>query len=55
LKRPDQKIYEWRITRICATPAALIGYVEASDAEEAIKEAIRACGITNPDARSGWQ
>jgi hypothetical protein len=51
LKRPDQKIYEWRITRIRATPAALIGYVEAPDAEEAIKEAIRAFGITDPEQR----
>jgi hypothetical protein len=26
-------MYEWRITRIRSTPAALIGHVEAADAE----------------------
>jgi hypothetical protein len=28
-------MYEWRITRIRSTPAALIGHVEAPDAEQA--------------------
>jgi hypothetical protein len=46
-KRPSTKIYEWRITRIRSTPAALIGHVEAPDAEQAIKEAIRQFGITD--------
>jgi hypothetical protein len=32
-KRPRAKLYEWRITRIRSTPAALIGYVQAPDAE----------------------
>ena len=50
-KGPSKKMYEWRVTRIRATPAALIGYVEAPDAEEAIKEAIRAFGITDPEQR----
>jgi hypothetical protein len=44
-----QKLYEWRITRIRSTPAAFIGHVEAPDAEEAVKEAIRKFGITDPD------
>jgi hypothetical protein len=44
-----QKMYEWRITRIRSTPAALIGYVEAPVAAQAIKEAIRAFGITDPE------
>jgi len=49
-KRPaPQKLYQWRITRIRSTPAALIGHVEAPDAEQAIKEAIREFGITDPE------
>jgi hypothetical protein len=36
-----------------AGPAALIGYVEAPDAEQAIRIAIREFGITNPEHRSG--
>jgi hypothetical protein len=48
-KRPSTKMYEWRITRIRSTPAALIGHVEAPDAEQAIREAIRQFGITDPE------
>ena len=48
-RSPPQKFYQWRITRIRATPAAFIGHVEAPDAEEAIKEAIRKFGITDPE------
>jgi hypothetical protein len=48
-KRASEKMYEWRITRIRSTPAALVGYVEAPDAERAIEEAIRAFGITDPE------
>jgi hypothetical protein len=48
-KRPSKKMFEWWITRIRSTPAALIGYVEAPDAEQAIKEAIRAFGVTDPE------
>jgi hypothetical protein len=33
----------------CVSPAALIGYVEASDAGQAIQAAIREFGITNPE------
>ena len=42
-------MYEWRITRIRSTPAALIGHVEAPDAEQAIEEAIRQFGIADPE------
>jgi hypothetical protein len=34
---------------IRSTPAVEIGYVEATDAEQAIKEAIKYYGITNPE------
>ena len=44
-----QKLYRWRITRIKASPAALIGWVEAPDAEQAIRAAIREFEITNPE------
>jgi hypothetical protein len=48
-KRPRTKMYEWRITRIRSTPAALIGHVEAPDAEQAIEAAIRQFGIADPE------
>jgi hypothetical protein len=35
----SQKLYRWRITRIRASPAALIGYVKAPNAEQAIRAA----------------
>jgi hypothetical protein len=44
-----QKLYRWRIARIRSTPAEIIGYVEAPDAETAIKEAIREYEITDPE------
>ena len=45
----SQKLCRWRITRLKASPAALIGYVEAPDQEQAIRTAIRQFGITNPE------
>jgi hypothetical protein len=38
----------WRISLIKATPAAVIGYVEAPDAETAIAKAIEEFKITDP-------
>jgi hypothetical protein len=46
--KPPQKISRWRISRIKSTPAVEIGYVEAADAEQAIKTAIERYGMTNP-------
>jgi hypothetical protein len=47
-KRPPRpKLYQWRITRLRATPARLIGYVEAEDAEQAVDQAI-ARWVNNP-------
>jgi hypothetical protein len=43
------KIFQWRIIRIKASPAAIVGHVNAPDAEQAIKEAIREFGITDPE------
>jgi hypothetical protein len=46
---PSKKLFRWRITRLKASPAALIGYVEAADEEQAIRTAIREFEITNPE------
>jgi hypothetical protein len=45
----SQKLYRWRITRIKASPAVMVGYVEAPNQEQAIQAAIREFGITNPE------
>jgi hypothetical protein len=41
-------------THIKSTPARLIGYVQAPDAEQAVKEAIARYGIDTPKSRPGW-
>ena len=46
-KQPQ--LANWVIVRIKGTPAALIGHVEAADAESAIAEAIRLFHITDPE------
>jgi hypothetical protein len=38
----------WRISIIKSTPAALIGYVDAPDADSAIAKAIKQFKITDP-------
>jgi hypothetical protein len=54
-KRPEQKIFQWRIIRIKASPAAVLGHVNAPDAEQAIKEAIGSSASRTPNNRSVWQ
>jgi hypothetical protein len=40
-KRPPRsKLFEWRVIRIKSTPAALVGYFPAADADQAIQAAI---------------
>ena len=39
----------WAISRIKGTPAAVLGHVEAPDADSAIKEAIKKFEITDPE------
>jgi hypothetical protein len=51
-RSPREKLFEWRVTRIRATPARLIGYVQAPDAEKAAKEAIAWYGIDNPQEQA---
>jgi len=48
-KKQQQKLITWAISRIKGTPAAIIGHVEAPDAESAIKEAIKRFNITDPE------
>jgi len=46
-KRPSKRIpaaapqYEWRIVRLKKSPAAMLGYVNAPDQEQAIAKAVR--------------
>ena len=47
-KKPHKMTITWAISRIKGTPAAVIGHVEAPDAESTIKEAIRQFNITDP-------
>lgn len=49
MSKKPVKQYEWRITRIKSTPAALYGAVTAREAASAIKQAIKEFEITNPD------
>ena len=43
------RLRTWEISRIKGTPAAILGRVEARDAEDAIKKAIEEFGITDPE------
>jgi hypothetical protein len=50
-KRPPRSSpqqYEWRVVRIKSSPATLIGYFKAPDAESAIKQAIAEREISDP-------
>jgi hypothetical protein len=49
MSKRSAKLFRWRITRIKASPAALIGYVEAPDQDTAIRTAIQEFEITNPE------
>jgi hypothetical protein len=39
-KKPEKPDHKWRIIHLKGTPAKTIGYVEAPDADSAIKKAI---------------
>jgi hypothetical protein len=43
----SKKLHRWRISRLRATPAEVIGYVGARGQEGAIEAAIREYGITD--------
>ena len=46
---PNTPLYEWRIIRLKKTPAALIGYVDAPDQEQAIAKAVESFRIREQD------
>jgi hypothetical protein len=50
-KRPRAKLYEWRITRIRSTPAALIGYMQAPKPSQGSHRAIP---DQQPSSRPDW-
>jgi hypothetical protein len=58
ITRTASPLYEWRIIRLKKTPAALLGYVNAPDQEQAIRKAIVSFGVTDPTHQSrpmaGW-
>jgi hypothetical protein len=47
-RSPRIKLFEWRIIRLRATPAQLIGYFEGASADDAIKRAIVEREISDP-------
>ena len=47
-RSPRSKLFEWRVIRIKKTPAALVGYFTAADADQAIKAAIERYEINDP-------
>jgi hypothetical protein len=52
-RAPRIKLYEWRVVSIKSTPATVIGYYQAADAEEAIKQAIVEREISDPQQQAG--
>jgi hypothetical protein len=51
LAMPSNKpvvLRNWRISLIKSTPAAFVGYIDAPDAESAIKQAIEQFEIKDP-------
>jgi hypothetical protein len=49
MSKPSKELHRWRISRIRATPAEFIGYVEAPDEEQAVREAIKRFEISDPE------
>jgi hypothetical protein len=43
------KLHRWRISRILGTPVEFIGYVEAPNEAEAIRQAIKQYGIADAE------
>jgi hypothetical protein len=49
---PRIKLFEWRVIKIRSTPAALVGYFTAANADDAIKWAIAEREINDPLTQS---
>jgi len=45
------KLHAWAIYRIKSTPAALLGYIEATDEQSAIRKAIGEFHVTSPQVQ----
>ena len=51
-RTPRIKLFEWRVIKIRSTPAALVGYFTAANADDAIKRAIVEREISDPLTQS---
>ena len=51
-RSPREKLFEWRVIKIRSTPAALVGYFTAANADDAIKRAIVEREISDPLTQS---
>jgi len=51
-RSPRIKLFEWRVIKIRSTPAALVGYFTAANADDAIKRAIVEREISDPLTQS---
>jgi hypothetical protein len=51
-RSPRIKLFEWRVIHIKSTPATLIGYFTAANADDAIKRAIVEREISDPLTQS---
>jgi hypothetical protein len=51
-RSPRIKLFEWRVIKIRSTPAALVGYFTAANADDAIKRAIVEREISDPRTQS---
>jgi len=49
--KPRERIFRWRVSLLKATPAKLIGYVDAPDADTALKEAIKEYEVKERDQK----
>jgi hypothetical protein len=48
---PKSKLHRWRISRIRGTPVEFIGYVEAENEKQAIRQAIKQFAISDTEKR----
>jgi hypothetical protein len=51
-RSPRIKLFEWRVIKIRSTPAVMVGYFTAANADDAIKRAIVEREISDPLTQS---